>query len=120
VKLYNNEISLLDAPIFDLILLGAGTDGHIASLFPNQPYLNGEEDNVIATTTNVHDVKQRISLSLNAILNSKNIFVYITGEEKYSIIEESFYGNRRATEYPIKFLFAHPEVTFFYCEEEAE
>jgi 6-phosphogluconolactonase len=120
VKLYDTEISLLDTPIFDLVLLGAGTDGHLASLFPNESYLNGEVDSVIATNTTVHDVKERISLSLNTILSSSNIFVYITGEEKYGIIEESFYGNRRASEFPIKFLFAHPEVTFFYCEEEAE
>ncbi len=120
VNAYNTEVSLLDAPIFDLIILGAGLDGHIASLFPNGNYLNGETDNVIITSTNNYDVKERISLSLNTILNSKNIFVYITGEEKYSIIEESFYGNKRASDFPIKFLFAHPEVQFFYCEEEAE
>jgi 6-phosphogluconolactonase len=117
VKAYDTEISLLDAPIFDLIILGAGIDGHIASIFPNAQYLKGETDFVIKTTTDEFDVKERISLSVSSILSSKNIFVYITGEDKYSIIEEVFFGTKRVVEYPIKTLLAHPEVTLFYCAD---
>ena len=117
VKAYDNELSLLDTPLFDLVILGVGVDGHIASLFPKGKYLNGDTDHVIATTTKDFDIKDRISLSLNTVLNSKNIFLYVTGEEKASIVDEAFYGHKRAIEYPIKFLFAHPEVSFFYSED---
>ena len=120
VTAYNTEISLLDSPLFDLVILGVGTDGHFASIFPNADYLKGDTEFVIHTTTNVHAIHDRISLSISSILNSKNIYAYITGEEKYSIIEETFYGQQKAAAYPVKVLFAHPDVVFFYCADQAE
>jgi 6-phosphogluconolactonase len=120
VDAYNTEISLLDSPLFDLVILGVGMDGHFASLFPKEDYLKGDTDYVIHTTTDQFAIKDRITLSVQSILNSKNIYVYITGEEKYSIIEETFYGQQKAVNYPAKVLFAHSDVVFFYCADEAE
>jgi 6-phosphogluconolactonase len=120
VEAYNTEISLLDSPLFDLVILGVGLDGHFASLFPDENYLKGDTDYVIHTTTDNYTITDRISLSVASVLNSKFIYVYITGEEKYSIIEETFHGQQKAVNYPVKVLFAHPEVVFFYCADEMD
>jgi 6-phosphogluconolactonase len=115
VKSYKSILEMLDVPLFDLAILGVGEDGHIASLFPNNDYLKGDQDLAIATKgpNNI----DRISLSLDAILSTKNIIVYMTGENKANVIEEIFYGSKKAIDFPVKFLFAHPNVTIYYCNE---
>jgi 6-phosphogluconolactonase len=115
VESYKSILEMLDSPIFDLVLLGVGEDGHIASLFPSNDYLKGDQG--LALKTKGPKDTDRISLSLDAILSAKNIIVYMTGENKANVIEEIFYGSKKAVEYPVKFLFAHPSVTIYYCNE---
>jgi 6-phosphogluconolactonase len=121
VKSYNHDISMLAEPFFDLVILGVGQDGHIASLFPNQNYLRGDTDWVLATIApEPYQIEQRISLSINTLLSSNNVFVYLTGDEKSGVIEEIFHGNQSAVNYPVKTLLAHPNVEIFYSAEVAD
>ena len=68
---------------FDLTLLGVGNDGHIASLFKNNINKMNEKnvDYVIRK-----DFK-RITLTINCINNSKNIFLWAPGQNKKKIIK---------------------------------
>ena len=68
---------------FDLTLLGVGNDGHIASLFKNNINKMNEKnvDFVIRK-----DFK-RITLTINCINNSKNIFLWAPGQNKKKIIK---------------------------------
>ena len=72
---------------FDLVVLGIGNDGHIASLFKN----NIQKKN----NKNVKFVKRkdffRISLTLKCINKSKNIFLWAPGE-KNSIVKKILTG----------------------------
>ena len=69
---------------FDLMLLGIGNDGHIASLFRN--IINKKNNK------NVQLVKKkdflRISMTLKCINNSKNIFLWAPGKKKSTIIKK--------------------------------
>jgi 6-phosphogluconolactonase len=79
-KLKNEEL-----PVFDLILLGIGEDGHTASLFPNTPALN--EKNHFATCTISPRIKhERISLTFPVINAGKRVVFLATGERKSLII----------------------------------
>jgi len=70
--------------IFDLVLLGIGSDGHIASLFKSN--INKENKN------NVDFVKKRyfsrITLTLKCINNSKTIFLWAPGIKKSKIVKK--------------------------------
>ena len=68
-------------PSFDLILLGMGNDGHIASLFPNSKALT---ENLKWVVENYVDKlnSNRITLTFPVILNSKNIILITQGKEK--------------------------------------
>ena len=82
---------------FDLVLLGIGNDGHIASLFKN----NIQKKN----NKNVKFVKRkdffRISLTLKCINKSKNIFLWAPGE-KNSIVKKILTDKK--LKYPASFL----------------
>ncbi|EMM77394.1 6-phosphogluconolactonase [Leptospira santarosai] len=71
---------------FDLVLLGLGEDGHIASLFPGSKCLTETKD-VLAIHDSPKPPKQRVSLSLRKINMSDNILIIAKGKKKTKIIE---------------------------------
>jgi len=65
---------------FDLVLLGMGEDGHIASLFPGQQHNQAEQ--VHAVFESPKPPSERVSMSKSALENSRQILFMITGAEK--------------------------------------
>lgn len=102
-KLYEEEIKNHVAsnangiPEFDLILIGMGTDGHTASLFPDSASLNDEK----LVSLNLIPSKQEYRLTFNysLILAAKEIVILIKGEEKNNIINQILHAEETA--YPI-------------------
>ncbi|MFD2270806.1 6-phosphogluconolactonase [Undibacterium arcticum] len=71
---------------FSAVLLGMGTDGHIASLFPHHP----TEDNQQPCLAALHPQtrQSRISLSLPRLLNTERLWLLITGTDKRRVLEK--------------------------------
>lgn len=82
---YAREISaLVTNSSFDLVLLGMGTDGHTASLFPQSPAgLDGEQ--LVVLTESPSRPHQRMSLSLPLINRAKKVAVLVMGRRKREI-----------------------------------
>ncbi|XP_047322003.1 probable 6-phosphogluconolactonase 1 [Impatiens glandulifera] len=79
-----------DSPKFDLILLGMGSDGHVASLFPNHPIL--EEDNdqwVTYITDSPEPPPERITFTLPVINSASNVAVVVAGADKAQAVHLS-------------------------------
>ena len=75
------ELSDGQFPRFDLVLLGMGSEGHVASLFPGTKALH--ENRRIAVHNWVGKVlMDRITLTAPAINNAANIICMVTGAEK--------------------------------------
>lgn len=86
---------------YTLTVLGMGTDGHTASLFPhakgldyaiNHAYSNCAAIEAIPSEV-TGDFTQRMTLTLNAIKNSQLIKLVITGQEKYEVYRKALQGN---------------------------
>ncbi|KAH7569974.1 hypothetical protein JRO89_XS05G0026900 [Xanthoceras sorbifolium] len=71
-----------DCPKFDLILLGMGSDGHVASLFPNHSVLEEKEEWVTFITDSPKPPPERITFTLPVINSASNVAVVVTGESK--------------------------------------
>ena len=74
-------------PQFDWILLGVGTDGHTASLFPNSPELENA-NSICVVTQHPQTDQKRISLSLPVINSARKVTFLVSGKEKASIVKE--------------------------------
>lgn len=93
---------------FDLVLLGLGDDGHIASLFPER--IIDSINPAIPVFDSPKPPKDRISLSLNRINNSDNIMIMTKSKNKEKIIEDML--SRK--EMPATQLSSLNEVNLFY------
>ncbi len=77
-------------PQFDMVLLGLGADGHIASLFPAAGIAVSEREDRYAVAVYADRLKAwRISLSLPVIAHAKHILMLAAGEEKAAIVRRA-------------------------------
>jgi len=68
-------------PVFDLILLGIGVDGHTASLFPGEPELDERERWVVATR-HQHAWVRRVTLTLPVLNAAREALILASGTDK--------------------------------------
>jgi 6-phosphogluconolactonase len=86
-------------PNFDLIILGIGTDGHTASIFPNQIKLLNSED-VCAVGLHPQSGQKRVTLTGRVINNADNVFFMITGEDKAKVVSDIIKKSKGFEKYP--------------------
>ncbi|MDY7093915.1 MAG: 6-phosphogluconolactonase [Acidobacteriota bacterium] len=90
---------------FDAVVLGMGGDGHTASLFPTAPELaDGLDPASGKTCLAVHpggSLPPRMSLTLPALLDSRHLYLHITGEEKLQVYHRAL-GPGTVEELPIR------------------
>jgi 6-phosphogluconolactonase len=80
-------------PGFDLIVLGMGSDGHTASLFPGSSKIDST-DLVVATNAPAgYLTSQRVTITLRAINSSRDVIFLVTGNDKKTAIESILGGN---------------------------
>ena len=92
--------------IFDIVLLGMGFDGHIASIFPKDLQIKSNE----ITRCVIRKDFERISISLKTINNSKNIFLWLNSKKRTKIFSKLKLKKRK--QIPVSFLNASKTTVF--------
>lgn len=104
---------------FDVIVLGMGSDGHTASLFPGRPELSEllETDALCGLAEAPAEPKQRMTLSLHAIASAAHCYLHIEGGEKLAVYEEALEGDGDSVKMPIRAVLNHPDIALeiFYA-----
>jgi 6-phosphogluconolactonase len=89
---------------FDMVLLGMGEDGHTASLFPGHEHPAGEQ--VHAVSAAPKPPPERVSLSREALSDSRDVLILITGTGKRAAVQRW----RAGEDLPIAHITAHDHL----------
>lgn len=82
-----------DRPLFDIMLLGVGSDGHTASLFPGMPSLAVRDKWVVASPPGLDPFVPRATLTFPAIASSRAVAFLAAGADKKPILDRVFAGD---------------------------
>ncbi len=96
---YEQALMQAGPPEFDLLLLGMGPDGHVASLFPGQSTL-AERDRLVVGVpeAGLEPFVPRISFTFQAIGRAQRVLFLISGEGKATAAQRAFGPDAAPTE----------------------
>lgn len=97
-ELLRNENEISKIPVFDLVMLGMGDDGHTASIFPDNMKMFNE---VSYCTSAFHPVtgQQRITVTPHFLIHKTQSIVFlVTGKNKAEILGKVFSGMEESVE----------------------
>jgi 6-phosphogluconolactonase len=88
---YSDEIVrvLGPAPQLDVVLLGVGPDGHVASLFPGHPALSETRELVLPIVDSPKPPPRRLTLTLPVLGGAGRVIVMAIGESKADVMREA-------------------------------
>jgi len=95
----SGENSPTEPPVFDVVLLGLGEDGHFASIFPGSGALH-EAARIVVAVPGPGGQGMRISLTPKALLNARRVLFIVRGENKSLIIKRILEGSDAAEDLP--------------------
>ncbi len=98
---YEKELyeTLGENPVFDLIILGMGDDGHTASIFPHEINL-WDSEKLCAVATHPISGQKRVSFTGKLINNASAVTFLVTGENKAERLKEIIDEEPNAVYYP--------------------
>ncbi|TDC49338.1 6-phosphogluconolactonase [Jiangella ureilytica] len=80
------------APAFDVLLLGVGPDGHVASLFPEHPALHDDRA-VVGVRGAPKPPPERVSLSMPVIRSADEVWLVVAGADKAPAVRMALGGS---------------------------
>lgn len=97
---------------FDLVMLGMGPDGHVASLFPGYPQLEVDDTVAVAVPDSPKPPAERVSLTFAALNRSRAVWFVVTGVEKAAATQRAWAYAGSVEETPARGI-SGPSITWY-------
>jgi 6-phosphogluconolactonase len=116
---YTHEIRrvLGERPRLDVVVLGVGPDGHVASLFPGHPALCEEHQLVLPIVDSPKPLPRRLTLTLPLLTSADRVIVMALGASKAGVMHEAL--TREDSMLPISLVLRRAEHTLVLLDEDA-
>jgi 6-phosphogluconolactonase len=90
---YAEELRRDGAGFFEILMLGIGPDGHVASLFPGHPATLVVDEVALAVLDSPKPPPERISLTLPALNRSRAVWFLVSGDDKADAVARALSGD---------------------------
>lgn len=114
---YAGELRSHGPERFELVMLGVGPDGHVASLFPGSAALDVTDDETVAVPDSPKPPPARISLTFPALRRTEAVWFVVSGADKAQAVAAAL-GDADPHRIPAAGVTA-PEVVWFLDDEAA-
>jgi len=115
---YSADLRAADTDRFDLVMLGVGPDGHVASLFPGYPQLDVDDTIAVGVHDSPKPPPQRVSLTFGALNRTARVWFLVSGPEKAGAVARALAPTGSIKESPARGIQA-PEITW-YLDKDAD
>jgi len=115
---YSDLVRSSGAGEFDLVMLGMGPDGHVASLFPGFPQLDVDDAIAVPVTGSPKPPPERVSLTFPALNRTRAVWFLVTGAAKAEAVRRALAEAGNVHETPARGIHPAPatgagETTWF-------
>ena len=90
---YGDELRTHGSGAFEVVMLGVGPDGHVASLFPGLPAVDIEDDLAAAVTDSPKPPPERVTLTLPALNRTRATWMVVSGSGKADAVARALAGD---------------------------
>ncbi|KMT15929.1 hypothetical protein BVRB_3g051150 isoform B [Beta vulgaris subsp. vulgaris] len=106
-------------PKFDVMLLGMGPDGHVASLFPGHPLVKENKRWVTSIKDSPKPPPERITFTFPVINSSASIALVVCGSGKAAVVKTALGENQSSDLLPVQMVSPEGELKWFLDKEAA-
>ena len=89
---YGREIRTHGGDAFEVVMLGVGPDGHVASLFPGHSALDVDDEIAVSVTDSPKPPPERVSLTFPALNRTRATWLVVSGAEKADAVAQALAG----------------------------
>jgi 6-phosphogluconolactonase len=115
--LYAATLRKHGAGMFDLVMLGLGENGHVASLMPHHPQLDVDDRIAVGVTDSPKPPPERVSLTFPALNRTHALWFVVSGEGKADAVARATARDGDLHDTPARGL--HVPDTVWYVDEAA-
>lgn len=104
-----------ELPVFDAVLLGAGTDGHTSSIFPGQEYLL-TSFHPYEVSVNPYNKQKRIAMTGRLLFAARRIIFFVIGSDKANVVYDMLHSGDTG---PAAYVAHHAECVELFADAQA-